>query len=76
MAEFYASVNANNRYIEKLMDYADGVLAQVHAGYYQDGSDNHCSDVNNSLSAFSIGVGKYHYYACSRRWYIEPDWTK
>ena len=68
---------ANQECIEQLMGYAtDGVLAQAHAGYQPDGNDNHCQDVNNSLSAFLIGAGKYHYYGCSQGWYIEPDWVK
>ena len=68
---------ANKGYIEKLMSYAkNNILTQAHAGYYQDGTDNYCNDINNSLSAFLIGAGKYHYYGCSQGWYIEPDWIK
>eukprot|EP01084_Bolivina_argentea_P033010 61086_1 len=67
--------HAEQSAIQMLQKYGDlGVLVQAHAGYNQDGNDNHCENITNSLAAFLIGAGKYAYYGCSRGWYIEPDW--
>ena len=63
--------------IQVLMEYAQqGVLVQAHAGYGHDGKVNQCDNITDSLAAFLIGAEKYSYYACSRGWYIEPDWIK
>jgi hypothetical protein len=63
------SFAANEESIQSLMEAVDkGRLVEVHAGYHQDGTDNFCKDVNNSLAAFLIGAGPYSYYGCSRGW--------
>eukprot|EP00483_Globobulimina_turgida_P003808 UN03816 len=70
---------ANKGFIEKLMNYSkQGILVEAHAGYQQDGSDNYCKNIINSLSAFLIGAGEYSYYGCPHQnaWYIEPDWIR
>ena len=54
---------------------AGGVTVEVHAGYFQDGTDDNCSSPPiNSLAAFLIGAGEGAYYACSPRWTTDPRW--
>eukprot|EP00118_Oscarella_pearsei_P025517 m.308315 g.308315 ORF g.308315 m.308315 type:complete len:351 (+) comp43746_c0_seq1:72-1124(+) len=65
---------ANEESIQHLQEaVAQGKLVQAHAGYGQDGSDNRCQNITNSLAAFLIGAGEYSYYGCSRGWFVDAD---
>ena len=55
------------------------MVVEVHAGDLRDGSDNFCADgMTNSLAAFLIGAGSFHYYHCSgggvTTWSSNPHW--
>lgn len=66
MIESYA---ANESYIlQHMAAVAAGKTVLVHAGYAQDGADQHCTNITNSLAAFLIGAGVNSYYACSKGW--------
>lgn len=65
---------ADNASLQLLFEaVAQGKIVEAHAGYGQDGTDNHCEGVTNSLSAFLIGAGERSYYGCSRGWKIAED---
>ena len=47
-----------------------GLRVEVHAGYFEDGTDAFCAGPPiNSLAAFLIGAGEGAYFACA------PGWT-
>ena len=49
-------------------------LVQCHAGYGEDGGDNHCSNnITNSLAAFLIGARENSFYGCSKSWNVGTD---
>ena len=63
MAAQIERFTADESGIQELMSYAKkGILVQAHAGYTQNGNDNHCEDITNSLAAFLIGAEKYDFY--------------
>jgi hypothetical protein len=68
------SFKADEQSIKQLNDSAAlGKLVQAHAGYGEDGSDDHCNDVEQSLAAFLIGARDNCFYGCSRHWDVDSD---
>jgi hypothetical protein len=66
MIEAFAATEAS---ISELLAFAaTGAIVEVHPGYSEDGSDNYCEEITNSLAAFLIGAGEGSYYHCSRGW--------
>ena len=53
----------------------EGRLVLVHAGYAQDGSDNHCANIANSLAAFLVSAGPGSKFGCSRGWELAQGWA-
>jgi hypothetical protein len=51
-----------------------GVLIEAHAGDLPGGTDDYCTQITNSLSAFLIGAGLRSFYGCSESWTTSPAW--
>lgn len=50
-----------------------GKIVEAHAGYGEDGRDDHCADITNSLAAFLIAANERSFFGCSRGWRIQTD---
>jgi hypothetical protein len=54
---------------------AAGLVVEAHAGDPASGSDAHCTNTTNALSAFLVGAGERAYFACSNfQWVSDPAW--